>query len=121
MAEDLDALLQTRAQLRRSYNWGVEQRLNLSDLTFKLDQNARVIADLLEKSFDPLIDPLDYTPRTFHSTQNTLGSFMPAGLSHGGLSHQEIKEFQAERLLEAGYVVRYDPERAAQILADRKI
>jgi len=62
----------------------------------------------------------DYSPTDFNSTQNTLGGMMPAGLAHASLTHQEIKEFQAERLLESGYVVRYDPERAQGILANRK-
>lgn len=61
-----------------------------------------------------------YSPDTFRDTWNTLASFRPAQLSHPTLNSAEIGAFQAERLLEAGYVIRYDPARADAILAGRK-
>ena len=62
----------------------------------------------------------DYSPTTFNATKNTLGSFMPAGLSHETLDRGQIPEFQAERMLEAGYVIIHDEIIAGLILAGRK-
>ena len=67
-----------------------------------------------------MAEDFDYSPTTFRDTQNTLGSFRPAGMTHPTLDHTEIAEFMAEHLLEAGYVIRYDQERAAQILEGRR-
>lgn len=64
-----------------------------------------------------------FSPMTFGDTKNTLGSFIATGTesSHWpGKGHQPVVEFQAERLLEAGYRIVYDPEIARAILAGRK-
>lgn len=62
----------------------------------------------------------DYSPQTFRETQNTLASFRPAGLTHESLDSTQISEFQAERMLEAGYVIIHDEDTAALILKGRK-
>lgn len=62
----------------------------------------------------------DYSPTTFLDTTNTLTSFHPAGITHPTLDGTEIGEFQALRLLEAGYVIKYDEEAAQAILHNRK-
>jgi hypothetical protein len=63
---------------------------------------------------------MDYSPRTFLDTKNTLASFRPSGLTHEVLNSAQIGEFQAERLLEAGYVIVHDEAAAALILEGRK-
>jgi hypothetical protein len=62
----------------------------------------------------------DYSPTTFNDTQNTLGGMRPGGMTHPTLDNREIAAFMAEHLLEAGYVIRYDPPRAQTILAGRR-
>lgn len=62
----------------------------------------------------------DYSPKTFGDTKNTLGSFKPSGLSHPQLDSSQISEFQAERLLEAGYVIVHNEVEATRILMERK-
>ena len=67
-----------------------------------------------------MAEDIDYSPMTFRDTQNTLGSIRPAGLTHPTLDHSQIPEFMAEKLLEGGYVVRYDPLLAEEILRGRR-
>lgn len=66
----------------------------------------------------------DYTPKGFLDTANTLSCHQMAGLSleieGTNITPTHMGKFQAQHLLEAGYVIIYAPNRAAQILDSGK-
>lgn len=63
----------------------------------------------------------DYTPKGFNEFASTLSCHQMGGLERKGcpdIRPVDMGIFQAEHLLGAGYVIVYEPDRAAEILAD---
>ena len=59
----------------------------------------------------------NYDPKGYRDLGNTLGSFLPAGLGRPELGGQTIGQFQAQKMLESGFVVVHSPEVAEEIWA----
>lgn len=73
--------------------------------------------DVPDSASQALVHP--FTPATFLDTMNTLGCYQVAGLRADqapAWRGNDLARFQAERLLEAGYVLLWHPTYAAALL-----